>query len=78
MTLKKSMIAAGLAIFATAASALTTLTMYHTDVVFYSDAAMTTAVGGRIIYCDGERETWGTTSIYKQTVKKFPCSTPYP
>lgn len=77
MNLKKSIAAISLAACASAATAYG-MTMYFTDVVYYSDASMTTAVGERITYCDGEREIWGTTSMYKQTVRKFACSTPYP
>jgi hypothetical protein len=41
---------------------------------YYSDDTYTDLIGERIIFCDGTRFAWGTTSVYRITYT-VPCGT---
>ena len=51
---------------------------YETHTWYYSNAAHTTLVGERHLFCDGSKEgSWGVTSSYKVASTPYVCST-YP
>jgi hypothetical protein len=39
---------------------------------YYSDASLTTVIGGKIEYCDGGSDSWGTRSGYYD-YSRTPC-----
>ena len=43
------------------------------DNIYYSDATHAVEVGERIIYCNGQRESWGVTSSFIVSYSE-PCS----
>jgi len=40
--------------------------VYDTDIVYFSDATMTTVIGESEVYCTGASSSWGSTSLFKK------------